>query len=68
MENKYEYGIDWNIYENLKSFKEGGQNIHKTVRNIKLLFGKNFLNEKQIRELEFLAQQETQRIRLENNE
>jgi hypothetical protein len=68
MENKYEYGIDWNIYENLKSFKEGGQNIHKTVGNIKLLFGKNFLNEKQIRELEFLAQQETQQIRLENNE
>jgi hypothetical protein len=68
MENKYEYGIDWNIYENLKCFKEGGQNIHKTVGNIKLLFGKKFLNEKQIREIEFLAQQEIQRIRLENNE
>jgi hypothetical protein len=64
MENDYKMGFDWNLYENLKSFKVGEQNIHKTSANIKLLFGNKILGEKELRELEFIANQERERIRL----
>lgn len=38
MENILENGTDWNLYENLKAFKNGEQNKFKTAINIRKLF------------------------------
>lgn len=64
MENNIDNGTDWNIHENLKEFKSGKQDIHKTRVNIRLLFGESLLQEKEYKELIFLANQERERLSL----
>jgi hypothetical protein len=68
MENKIEYGIDWNIHENLKSFKLGEQNIYKTVANIKDLFKHKEECERFERLRKFESIQEAETSRLERGE
>jgi hypothetical protein len=68
MENKLEYGIYWNIHENLKCFKLGEQNIYKTATNIKELFKHKEEREKLERLRNFESIQETESLRLERGE
>ena len=66
MENNYSQSVDWNIHENLKSFKNCEQNIHKTSANIKNLF-KHFEEEKKIERIRvFKAEVESQQLKLYN--
>lgn len=58
MKNNLEYGIDWNIYENLKEFKAGNQSIHQTSKNIRNLFAEIKLIESERRSLCLIAEQE----------
>lgn len=68
MENKLENGIDWNLYENLESFKKGEQNIWKTVLNIRKLW--NYQDEHMRRDMELTmsAEKERQQLRLERGD
>lgn len=68
MENVLENGFDWNLYENLKSFKRGEQNIHKTASNIKKLYTHKEVLQKERRIREFEATQESERTKLERGE
>lgn len=68
MENQYELGTDWNLYENLKALQSGQQNIHKCASNIRLLFKHKTEAEKQERLRDFEANQESQQSKLERGE
>jgi len=56
-----ENGVDWNIWQNLKSFEEKEQSIWKTQSNLREIMLKVDLSNKERRELEFVANQERSR-------
>lgn len=55
-------GVDWNIWQNLKSFEEKEQSIWKTQSNLRDIMLKVDLSKKERRELEFVANQERSRL------
>lgn len=67
MKNIYENGTDWNLYENLRQFKNGSQNEARTAINIRLLFEHKRNGEKTDKIREFEAEQERQHSQIEQN-
>ena len=61
-DNIEENGVDWNIWQNLKSFEEKKQSIWKTQSNLREIILKVDLSKKERRELEFIANQERSRL------
>ena len=61
-QNIEENGVDWNIWQNLKSFEEKKQSIWKTQSNLREIMLKVDLSKKERRELEFFANQEKNRL------
>ena len=57
-----ENGVDWNIWQNLKSFEEKEQSIWKTQSNLRDIMLKVDLSKKERRELEFVANKERSRL------
>lgn len=57
-----ENGVDWNIFQNLKSFEEKNQSIWKTQSNLRDIILLVDLSKKERRELEFIANQERSRL------
>jgi hypothetical protein len=55
-------GVDWNIFQNLKSFEEREQSIWKTQSNLREIMLKVDLSKKERRELEFISNQERSRL------
>ena len=61
-DNIDENGVDWNIWQNLKSLEEKEQSIWKTQSNLREIMLKVDLSKKERRELEFVANQERSRL------
>jgi len=57
-----ENGVDWNIWQNLKSFESKEQSIWKTQSNLREMMLEIDLSKKERRELEFVANQERSRL------
>ena len=57
-----ENGVDWNIFQNLKSFEEKEQSIWKTQSNLREIMLKVDLSKKERCELEFISNQERSRL------
>jgi len=68
MENTLEYGIDFNLYENLKAFKEGKQNEFKTAINIRKLFIHQDEQKRRNMDLSMSAEIERQHCMLDRGE
>lgn len=68
MENIFENGPDWNLYENLKAFKRGEQNEFKTAANIRAIFENLEDSKRAVRLKNFQAEQESQQLKLERHE
>lgn len=68
MENTLEYGTDWNLYENLKAFKNGEQNEFKTAINIRKLFKHEDEHRRRDMDLTISAEIERQHLAMERGD